>query len=106
NPFPRSGFHYGYADLEVGGRVEGIPVSAGGALIAGVGKDGFGMGGEGRVRIGDRDQTNLAVIARTIAQVGFISDIKLTARPVHALLVGVSVGATDQPNQGDVGVKL
>lgn len=105
-PFPRSGFHYGYADLEVGGRVEGVKLSAGGALIAGVGKEGFGMGGEGRLRIGDRDGTNLAVIARTIAQVGFISDIKLTARPTRALLVGVSVGATDQPNQGDIGVKL
>ncbi len=106
SPFPRSGFHYGYADLEVGGRAEGVPVSAGGALIAGVGKEGFGLGGEGRVRIGERDATNLAVIARTIAQVGFISDIKLTARPARALLVGVSVGATDQPNRGDVGVKL
>jgi hypothetical protein len=106
NPFPRSGFHYGYADLEVGGRTEGIHLYGGGALIAGVGKDGFGMGGEGRVRIGQRDSTNLAIIARTISQVGFISDIKFTARPVHALLVGVSVGATDQPNKGDVGVKL
>jgi hypothetical protein len=106
DPFPRTGFHYGYADVEVGGAVEGVHVAGGGALIAGVGKQGFGMGGEGRLRIGARDRTNLAIIARTIAQVGFISDIKFTARPIHALLVGVSVGATDQPNQGDVGVKL
>ena len=106
SPFPRSGFHYGYADIEVGGRTGGVHVSAGGALVAGVGKDGFGMGGEGRLRIGDRDATNLALSARTISQVGFLSDIKLTARPARAVLVGVSVGATDQPNQGDVGVKL
>jgi hypothetical protein len=106
NPFPRTGFHYGYADMEVGGKTHGVHVSGGGALIAGVGKEGFGMGGEGRLRIGSRDNTNLAVIARTISQVGFISDIKFTARPIHTLLVGVSVGATDQPNQGDVGVKL
>jgi hypothetical protein len=103
---PRSGFHYGYADMEVGGRTEGVHVSGGGSLIAGVGRDGFGMGVEGRFRIGDRDATNLAIIARTISQVGFISDIKFTAKPASSFLVGVSVGATDQPNQGDVGVKL
>jgi hypothetical protein len=106
DPFPQSGFHYGYADIEIGGRTEGVHVSGGGSLIAGVGKDGFGMGGEGRVRIGDRDNTNLAIIARTISQVGFVSDIKFTARPAHPVLIGVSVGATDQPNKGDVGVKL
>jgi len=106
NPIPRSGFHYGYADVEVGGHVSGVHLSAGGQLIAGVGKDGFGMGGEGRVRIGERDDTNLAIIGRTISQVGFISDVKLTAHPTAPLLIGVSVGATDQPNRGDVGVKL
>lgn len=106
SPIPTSGFHYGYADIEVGGRSEGVHVSGGGALIAGVGRDGFGMGGEGRLRIGDRDATNLALIARTISQVGFISDIKFTAKPASSFLIGVSVGATDQPNQGDVGVKL
>jgi hypothetical protein len=103
---PKAGFHYGYADIEVGGRTEGVHVSAGGALIAGVGRDGFGMGGEGRFRIGDRDGTNLAIIARTVSEVGFLSDIKFTAKPAQTFLVGVSVGATDQPNQGDVGVKL
>jgi hypothetical protein len=103
---PRSGFHYGYADVEVGGVAEGVPLSAGGQLIAGVGKDGFGMGAEGRVRIGARDATNLAVIGRTVAQVGFVSDVRFAARPIRPLMVGVSVGATNQPNQGDVGVRL
>jgi hypothetical protein len=103
---PKTGFHYGYADIEVGGNTEGVHVSGGGALIAGVGRTGFGMGGEGRLRIGDRDATNLAVIARSISEVGFISDIKFTAKPARSFLVGVSVGATDQPNKGDVGVKL
>lgn len=105
-PVPRSGFHYGYADVEVGGRTEGVHLSTGGAVFAGVGKGGFGMGVEGRARIGDRDGTNLAIIARTISQVGFVSDIRFGARPLDGLLVGISVGATDQPNRGDVGVKL
>ncbi|HEY5923343.1 MAG TPA: hypothetical protein VIV11_16805 [Kofleriaceae bacterium] len=103
---PRAGFHYGYADIEIGGRTEGVHVSGGGAVIAGVGREGFGMGGEGRLRIGDRDATNLAIIARTISEVGFVSDIKFTAKPARTFLVGVSVGATDQPTKGDVGLKL
>jgi hypothetical protein len=105
-PFDRSGFHYGYADMEVGGDSGGVHVSGGGQVIAGVGKDGFGLGAEGRLRIGHRDATNLAIIARTIDQVGFLSDIRFGARPADGLLLGISVGATNQPNQGDVGVKL
>jgi hypothetical protein len=100
-------FHYGYADIEVGGRTEGVHVSGGAQVIAGVGQDGFGMGFEGRVRIGDRDATNLAIIGRTVDQVGFLSDIRFGARPAKSVLVGVSVGATDQPtNSGEVAVKL
>lgn len=100
-------FHYGYADMEVGGRTEGVHISGGAQVIAGVGRDGFGMGFEGRVRIGDRDGTNLAVIGRTIDQVGFLSDIRFGARPAKSVLLGVSVGATDQPtNSGEVAVKL
>ena len=57
-------------------------------------------------RIGEREGTNLALIGRTISQVGFVSDIRFGARPLEKLLLGVSVGATDQPNRGDVGVKL
>lgn len=105
-PFDRSGFHYGYADMEVGGDSSGVHVSGGGQFIAGVGKEGFGLGVEGRLRIGHRDGTNLAVIARTVEQVGFLSDIRFGARPLDKMLLGISVGATNQPNRGDVGVKL
>ena len=106
NPFPRSGFHFGYADVELGGKAERIPLSLGGKLIAGVGKEGFGLGVEGRFRIGGRDATNLLVAARTVEQVGTLTDIRFGARPAENLLIGVSVGATNQPNQGDIGVKL
>ncbi len=105
-PLPKTGFHYGYADIEVGGTPDTIAVSAGGKVIAGVGKEGFGLGVEGRVRIGDRDSTNLAFAARTIDQVGTLSDIRFGARPAHNLLLGISVGATNQPNRDDIGVKL
>jgi hypothetical protein len=106
NPLPHAGFHYGYADIEIGGRTEGVHVSGGAALIAGVGKDGFGMGGEGRLRIGERDGANLAFIGRTVEEVGFLTDIRFGARPTKGMLLGISVGATNQPNRGDVGVKL
>lgn len=103
---PRSAFHYGYADIEIGGRVDAVALSVGGKVIAGVGRDGFGMGAEGRFRIGDRDATNLMFAARTVEQVGFLTDIRFGARPAPKLLVGVSVGATNQPTRDDIGIKL
>lgn len=106
NPAPRAAFQYGYADLEIGGRADTLPLSVGGKVIAGVGRAGFGMGVEGRFRIGDRDGTNLLLAARTVEQVGFLTDIRFGARPAPKLLVGISVGATDQPNRGNAGVKL
>jgi len=101
-----SGFRFGYADIELGGNTEGVHVSAGGQVIAGVGKDGFGMGAEGRIRIGHRDDTNLLLSGRTVDQVGFLSEIKFDAKPIRHVLLGISVGATNQPTEGDVGVKL
>jgi hypothetical protein len=107
HPLPRSGFHYGYADIEVGGHAsDGVHYSIGGQLIAGVGREGFGMGVEGRVRVGERERTNLALVTRTIDRVGWLSEVRLGTHPIGRALVGVSVGATDQPNEGDVGVKL
>jgi hypothetical protein len=109
DPIPRSAFQFGYADIElelVDPKNKHPRLSAGGKLIAGVGREGFGLGVEGRVRIGSRDRTNLAFIARTIEQVGFLADIRFGARPASDLGFAVSVGATDQPNSGDIGVKL
>jgi hypothetical protein len=103
---PKSAFQFGYADLELLLNDKGVRLSAGGKLIAGVGREGFGMGVEGRVRIGNRDAANLQFIASALEQIGFVTDIKFGARPASDLGFAVSVGATDQPNNGDVGVKL
>ena len=43
---------------------------------------------------------------RSVSQVGFVSDIRFGARPADRVLLGISVGATTQPNQGDIGVRL
>lgn len=106
NAAPNDAFHYGYADIELGGHLEQTHVSIGGQLIAGVGHEGFGMGGEARVRFGQRTGTNLLFRGRTIDQVGFLSEVRFGTRPTQPLGVAVTVGATDQPAQGDTGVVL
>lgn len=103
---PESAFHFGYADLELGGHLEHTPASIGGQVIAGVGRAGFGLGAEGRFRIGSRLGTNLAFVARSIDQVGWLSEVRFGARPSEPLGVGISVGATDQPNDGDTALVL
>jgi hypothetical protein len=106
-PLPRSGFDYGYVDAEFGGHTDGhLHVSGGGQIIAGVGRSGFGLGVEGRLRIGDRDRTNLLLSARSVDQVGWLSLVRFGSRLAERLLFGVSVAATNQPNDGDIGVKL
>ena len=102
SPIPRTGYHYGYADVEVGHARYAI----GGKLIAGVGKEKFGMGVEGRARAGAWDGTNLTLTARTIPEVGWYTDVRLGARPVRDWLLGIVVGATDQPAKHDVAAKL
>ena len=102
SPIPVSGYNYGYADVELG-----LPTYiVGGRLIAGVGKDGFGMGVEGRGRLGAWDGTNLTVTGRNIPDVGWYTDVRLGTNPVEDLLLGVIVGATDQPNSGHAAAKL
>ncbi|MFT3697137.1 MAG: hypothetical protein QM831_28605 [Kofleriaceae bacterium] len=103
---PKTAFHFGYADIELGGHIDQTKASIGGQLIAGVGRDGFGLGGEGRVRLGSRLGTNLAFIARLIDQVGWLSEIRFGTRPWRALGLGISVGATDQPTGGDTALVL
>jgi hypothetical protein len=106
NPQPQTAFHYGYADIELGGRSDGVHYAVGGQLIAGIGRQGFGMGGEARLRLGDRDATNLLLVARSIDGVGILSEVRLGTRPADRVLVGLSVGATNQPTESDIGVKL
>ena len=102
NPLPRHGFHYGNVEVELGQREAALTSS----LIMGVGQRGFGLGFEGRGRIGARDGANLVVAARRIAELGWSADVRLGARPAPAVGLGVVVGATDMPGRGDVAAKL
>lgn len=104
---PKTGFHYGRADVDLGTAELGIGVS----LIAGVGKkgfgtEGFGMGFETRVRAGRAEDTNVSAVARTIPQVGWLAELRLGTQPFVDVLAGVSVGATNQPVADELAAKL
>ena len=98
----RTGFHYGQAAVDLGTR----ELIVGGSAIAGVGKDGFGVGVEGRARVGAADGTNLAVRGQQLPEIGWLADARFGAQPADKLLLGLSVGATDQPARGDVAATL
>lgn len=103
SPAPEAGFTYGFAEVELRG-----PHHTGyiGRLIAGVGQDGFGAGIDGRVRLGPEDGTNLSVGASALAEVGFLTEIRMQWQALRHLPLGLAIGLTDQPNQGDLGVRF
>jgi hypothetical protein len=106
NPAPEVGFQYGYLEGEVRAPIEGIPFGGALRLVAGVGNDGFGLGINARLRIGDADGNNLSASLGTVDQLGFVSDLRLESWPQRRLPIGLSVGVTDQPGGGDLGVRL
>jgi len=101
-PVPKSGLNLGRADVELGTSRLAVGLS----WIAGVGRDGFGMGAEGRVRIGRRRATNLELRAQGLPELGWLVDVRLGARPARDLLLGLSVGGTDQPLGEETAAKL
>lgn len=104
---PVIGFQYGYAEAELRFPVrKGPAIGVAGRFYAGVGRRGFGVGGSGRVRLGDADRTNLSFAVSGVDQLGFFTELRLETWPRERLPVGISVGVTDQPGNGDVGVRL
>lgn len=105
NPAPTVGFQYGYVEAEL--RIpSGVPLGVATRLVVGVGNDGLGVGGALRLRIGDADGNNLSAGLSGIDQIGFVSDLRLETWPRARLPIGISVGVTDQPGGGDLGVRL
>ena len=102
-PAQEAGFNYGYTELEVRGPAR---TAFRGRLVAGAGRDGFGLGVEGRFRIGHEDDTNLSLGASKIAEIGFLTDIRMQWDAVANVPIGLAVAVTDQPNRGDLGVRL
>ncbi len=106
NPAPTVGFQYGYLEAELRTARYRVPLGGALRLIAGVGNDGFGLGVAGRLRIGDADRTNLSAWLSGVEELGFVSDLRLETWPTARLPIGISVGVTDQPGNGDLGVRL
>ncbi len=100
---PEAGFNYGYAEVEI--RANSY-TSVMGRLIAGIGREGYGMGVAARARIGAEERTNLTLSASTIAEIGFLSELRMQWNAIDDVPLGLGVGLTDQPNRGDLGVRL
>lgn len=98
-----AGFNYGYTELELR-----LPHALAllGRLVAGVGDDGLAFGAEGRLRLGPEDDTNVTFGASTIEDVGSLSEIRMQWRAFRAVPLGFAVALTDQPNNGDLGVRF
>ena len=104
---PRIGFQYGLVEVELRLPLDrGPSLGLAGRFIAGVGREGFGVGGAGRLRLGDPDATNLSLGLSALQQVGFVSDLLLETWPTELIPIGLSVAVTDQPGNGDLGVRL
>lgn len=106
SPAPSVGFQYGYVEAELRTTETRVPLGAAVRLITGVGNDGFEVGAAGRIRIGDADDVNLSAGVSDIGALGFVSDLRLETWPAARLPIGISVGVTDQPGRGDLGVRL
>lgn len=98
-----AGFNYGYTELELRANA---PLSLATRLIAGLGKDGLGLGVEARLRAGREDATNLSFAISSLEEVGFLSEIRMQWAVVPELPVGLGVAVTDRPTRGDLGVVL
>ncbi len=105
-PPPQAGLNFGYADVEFGGHIAGVRVSLGGQLIAGVGRTRFGLGGEGRIRVGNRNATNLMLGARQLDRVGWLSQLRFATPLTQRVGLATFLGATNQPSRGDIAVQV
>jgi hypothetical protein len=100
---PGNTYQYGFAELE-------FRSSTSTALIAraviGSGADGFAPGGKARLRIGPEEESNLSAGFSVLPGLGFLTDIRMQWKAIDVLPIGLSVGLTDQPAQGDLGLRL
>src|SRR5690606_14962751 len=98
-----AGFQYGYTEFEFRTKPTRAYLLRG---IAGLGKSGLGFGAEGRVRFGEEEKSNLSFALSSLEDVGFLSEVRMQWGALRDLPLGFAVAVTDQPNNGDIGVRL
>lgn len=102
-PGAATGLNYGYVEAEAR-LAPGVAVMP--RLVTGLGPDGIGFGIEGRVRLGPEEETNLVFEGSRLPDIGFLSGVRLEWRVLRAFPLGFGVAVTDQPAQGDLGVRF
>lgn len=99
----RAGFNYGYFELEFRfGKYVGLAPR----LMVGQTVAGAGAGGELKLRIGQATATNLQLGVSYFKDFGALGSLHLEWTVVRGLPMGASVIVTNQPAQGDVGVRI
>ena len=98
-----AGFNFGYTELQWRLRERSAILTR---LVAGIGADGLGFGAEGRLRLGAEDGSNLTFGVSSLEEIGFLTDVRMQWAAVPEMPLGFSVGVTDQPGSGDLGVRL
>jgi len=96
------GFNYGYAEIEVSPQQSRLGIAL--RAVSGVGQEGFGAGGEARLRVGDPDGTHATLGASRISELGFLSELRLQVDTIPRAPLGFRVAVTDMPNEGDLGM--
>jgi hypothetical protein len=99
----RAGFQYGYTEFEFRTRPTRAYLAR---MIAGLGRNGLAFGAEGRVRFGAEEKSNLSFAVSSLEDVGFLSEVRMQWAALRDIPLGLAVGVTDQPNNGDLGVRL
>jgi hypothetical protein len=99
----KAGFHYGFTEAELrGGPTRAVLAR----VIAGLGREGLGFGLEGRLRLGAEEGSNLTFALSSLEEIGFLSEVRMQWGALEEVPLGFAVAVTDQPNRGDLGLRL
>jgi hypothetical protein len=102
-PPEEAGFHFGYSEVELRtGRNRAVLAR----VMAGLGREGLGFGLEGRLRLGPEEGTSLTFAVSSLEEIGFLSEVRMQWAALARLPLGFAVAVTDQPSQGDLGLRL